>query len=189
MWVLTCRKRSILSPHLARDIDYIKAKTIIAIILVVGRYGSWGCCFTYGTWFGIEGLVMAGEPTDSPAVNKCVTVLLCTDFRLDLNTKTMIVYRYLCGKYEYKVDCNQRNASVCALVPSPHNYYRYWLIYFFSGRAVAFIEKHQRQNGGWGEDFTSCYNKDISANGMQVDGEISRQGSVTRLVVKGRWRD
>ena len=24
-------------------------------------YGSWGTCFTYGTWFGIEGLIAAGE--------------------------------------------------------------------------------------------------------------------------------
>jgi squalene/oxidosqualene cyclase-like protein len=26
-------------------------------------YGSWGVCFTYGTWFGIEGLVIGGENT------------------------------------------------------------------------------------------------------------------------------
>ncbi|MCF6342022.1 MAG: terpene cyclase/mutase family protein [Bacteroidales bacterium] len=26
-------------------------------------YGSWGVCFTYGTWFGIEGLVSGGENT------------------------------------------------------------------------------------------------------------------------------
>lgn len=24
-------------------------------------YGSWGVCFTYGTWFGIDGLIVAGE--------------------------------------------------------------------------------------------------------------------------------
>ena len=35
-------------------------------------------------------------------------------------------------------------------------------------RAVAFLEKHQRLNGGWGEDFSSCYNKDISAHGMKA---------------------
>ena len=27
-------------------------------------YGSWGCCFTYGTWFGVEGLVLSGEPAE-----------------------------------------------------------------------------------------------------------------------------
>lgn len=25
------------------------------------RYGSWGVCYTYGTWFGIKGLVAGGK--------------------------------------------------------------------------------------------------------------------------------
>ena len=29
----------------------------------------------------------------------------------------------------------------------------------------------QRANGGWGEDFTSCYDKDYAANGMQRYGD------------------
>ena len=33
-------------------------------------YGSWGVCFTYGTWFGIEGLIGAGEDMFSPAIKK-----------------------------------------------------------------------------------------------------------------------
>ena len=61
-------------------------------------YGSWACCFTYGTFFGIEGLVKCGEPLHSPAI-----VLGCK-----------------------------------------------------------FLLRHQRQNGGWGEDFTSCYDKDFA---------------------------
>ena len=39
-------------------------------------YGSWGNCFTYGTWFGIEGLVCAGEPVDSTNVRNAVQFLL-----------------------------------------------------------------------------------------------------------------
>eukprot|EP01032_Pedospumella_encystans_P013646 gene13646-15698_t len=39
-------------------------------------YGSWGNCFTYGTWFGIEGLISAGERPDSPAVQRAVQFLL-----------------------------------------------------------------------------------------------------------------
>lgn len=39
-------------------------------------YGSWGVCFTYGTWFGIEGLVAAGEPVDCHAIKKAVKFLL-----------------------------------------------------------------------------------------------------------------
>lgn len=30
-----------------------------------GFYGKWAVCFTYGAWFGVEGLLAAGEPLDS----------------------------------------------------------------------------------------------------------------------------
>jgi cycloartenol synthase len=39
-------------------------------------YGSWAVCFTYGTWFGIEGLVAADEPLDSPAIQRALSFLL-----------------------------------------------------------------------------------------------------------------
>lgn len=70
-------------------------------------YGSWACCFCYGTWFGIEGLVQCGEPLDSPAITK----------------------------------------------------------------ACAFLLQQQRPNGGWGEDFTSCYDKAYAQDGMQAYGD------------------
>lgn len=70
-------------------------------------YGSWACCFTYGIWFGVEGLVKCGEPVDSPCI-------------LD---------------------------------------------------ACEFLLKHQRPNGGWGEDFSSCYDKDYAKEGMVAYGD------------------
>ena len=39
-------------------------------------YGSWAVCFTYGTWFGIEGLIATGEPLDSPCITKAIEFLL-----------------------------------------------------------------------------------------------------------------
>ncbi len=44
-------------------------------------YGSWGVCFTYATWFGIEGLVNGGEATyrdgnPSPAIRKACEFLV-----------------------------------------------------------------------------------------------------------------
>jgi len=65
-------------------------------------YGSWGCCFTYATWFGVEGLVLSGEPADSDALV----------------------------------------------------------------RACKFLVAKQNDNGGWGEDFTSCYDKAYASGGM-----------------------
>ncbi|KNC50324.1 cycloartenol synthase [Thecamonas trahens ATCC 50062] len=35
-------------------------------------YGSWAVCFTYGTWFGVEGLIAAGrKPTAKSLVKAC----------------------------------------------------------------------------------------------------------------------
>lgn len=39
-------------------------------------YGSWGCCFTYASWFGVEGLLQSGEPQGSPAIKRACRFLL-----------------------------------------------------------------------------------------------------------------
>ena len=39
-------------------------------------YGCWGVCYTYGTWFGIEGLLASGHKNDSPEVQKACDFLL-----------------------------------------------------------------------------------------------------------------
>ena len=39
-------------------------------------YGSWAVCFTYGTWFGVDGLINCGESPDSEPVQKAVNFLL-----------------------------------------------------------------------------------------------------------------
>jgi len=61
--------------------------------------GSWGVCFTYGTWFGIEGLITAGEG-NSPQVKK----------------------------------------------------------------ACEYLISKQREDGGWGESFLSCVNREWAEN-------------------------
>eukprot|EP00933_Yihiella_yeosuensis_P037782 TRINITY_DN3178_c0_g1_i1.p1 TRINITY_DN3178_c0_g1~~TRINITY_DN3178_c0_g1_i1.p1 ORF type:complete len:820 (+),score=142.81 TRINITY_DN3178_c0_g1_i1:135-2594(+) len=63
-------------------------------------YGCWGNCFTYGCWFGIEGLIAAGDsPKNSKGIQKCIKFLL----------------------------------------------------------------SKQNEDGGWGEDFASCFNKEYTA--------------------------
>jgi len=39
-------------------------------------YGCWGSCFTYGCWFGIEGLLASGELATSEPIQRCVKFLL-----------------------------------------------------------------------------------------------------------------
>jgi squalene/oxidosqualene cyclase-like protein len=38
--------------------------------------GSWAVCFTYGTWFGVEGLKAAGATAQDPAIQRAVAFLL-----------------------------------------------------------------------------------------------------------------
>ena len=38
-------------------------------------------------------------------------------------------------------------------------------------KACQFLVQYQRPNGGWGEDFTSCYNKSYAVNGMEAYGD------------------
>ena len=70
-------------------------------------YGSWACCFCYGAWFGVEGLIKCGEPTTSPSIVQ----------------------------------------------------------------ACKFLLKNQRPNGGWGEDFTACFDKAYPKDGMKAYGD------------------
>lgn len=46
-------------------------------------YGSWAVCFTYGTWFGVEGLLAAGEKGfDSSGNNASSSITKACDFLL-----------------------------------------------------------------------------------------------------------
>jgi squalene/oxidosqualene cyclase-like protein len=40
-----------------------------------GWYGNWAVCFTYGTWFGIHGLLAAGAPPEDPAIQRAADFL------------------------------------------------------------------------------------------------------------------
>ena len=41
-----------------------------------GWEGSWGVCFTYGTWFGVSGLLAAGASPDDRAIQRACSFLL-----------------------------------------------------------------------------------------------------------------
>ncbi|PNX57092.1 cycloartenol synthase-like protein, partial [Trifolium pratense] len=41
------------------------------------RYGSWGVCFTYGTWFGVKGLIAAGK-----SFSNCLSIRKACEFLL-----------------------------------------------------------------------------------------------------------
>lgn len=39
-------------------------------------------------------------------------------------------------------------------------------------RGVHFLLSHQNENGGWGEDFSSCYDKTYAARGAEHYGQV-----------------
>lgn len=39
-------------------------------------YGGWGICFTYGTWFGIDGLMAGGDERDEPRIQRACRFLI-----------------------------------------------------------------------------------------------------------------
>ena len=86
----------------------IISRSICSAPFFLRRYGSWACCFTYGTFLALDGLT------------KC-----------DLTYETSLAVRNACS----------------------------------------FLLRHQNKNGGWGEDFTSCYNRSYAKFGMQQYGD------------------
>ncbi|CAJ2665194.1 unnamed protein product [Trifolium pratense] len=66
-------RRTEIDTCIAKAADYIES-----IQLADGSwYGSWGICFTYGTWFGIKGLIAAGKRyKDSKSIRKACEFLL-----------------------------------------------------------------------------------------------------------------
>lgn len=205
-------------------------------------YGSWACCFTYGTWFGVEGLVAAGEPLsrgmatdrpDTPPVSS-IGIPVSPSSESDyfflasghqkgaiFSFKLFFIFTIGCanlkmvprkGRLPHAYDDHRGNrprqvfrwyfrvpqSCLCLLsnipreqpssssppTPSP------WskpppcfppLNHTFPAadspsiqRAVAFLLRHQNANGGWGEDFRSCFDKEYPKEGMELYGTGAR---------------
>jgi len=121
--------------------------------------GSWGICFTYGTWFGVSGLVGAGVPTDDPAIRNAVGFLLARQKRDG-------------GWGEHHRSCSERryvdHADSQAVMTS-------WalltLVRAGCGndialhRAASFLVHSQARNGGWPrEAIAGVFNRTCAIN-------------------------
>jgi lanosterol synthase len=66
--------------HRARDLDRAIARGLDYVRATQrpdgSWYGGWGICFTYGTWFGIDGLIAGGDPRDLPRIERACAFLL-----------------------------------------------------------------------------------------------------------------
>lgn len=72
--------RNIATPEQARQIATaldLGAQHLRARQLPDGSFeGAWAVCFTYGTWFGVSGLLAAGATPDDPAIRRACAFLL-----------------------------------------------------------------------------------------------------------------
>jgi len=73
--------RKLYPGHRKKDVDECIEKGVKFVESIQAEdgswYGSWGVCFTYGTWFGVIGLVAVGKTLkNSPHVAKACEFLL-----------------------------------------------------------------------------------------------------------------
>lgn len=54
----------------------------ILFVLSNGRYGNWGICFIYGTWFALSGLAAVGK-----TYNNCLSMQKGVDFLLEIQNE------------------------------------------------------------------------------------------------------
>lgn len=76
---------SVISPSLTLSLLSLFLTLFVCLFVCacVSRYGSWGVCFTYGTWFGVTALACRGATAQSDkAVHKACSFLLSKQ-RLD----------------------------------------------------------------------------------------------------------
>ena len=139
---------------LARGIAYIKS-----IQLKDGSwYGSWGVCFTYGTWFGLEALAAMGEdavdvaPGSNPARRGCEFLLSVQrpdggwgESYLSCQDK---VYSQLEGEHSHVV--NTGWALLALLAAGWHKVDRKPL-----DAAARFLISAQEESGDWGQGHIS----------------------------------
>ncbi|GMI78014.1 hypothetical protein HRI_001470700 [Hibiscus trionum] len=69
--------RITLPPYLTNWWSITYPRVIFNLPMFDCKYGSWGVCFTYGTWFGVKGLVAAGKSfNNSSSIKKACDFLL-----------------------------------------------------------------------------------------------------------------
>lgn len=115
-------------------------------------YGSWGVCFTYGTWFGVVGLVAAKEPLTSPYIQRAVQFLV-TKQNSDGGWGETFAS---CETMEYQTNESQVVNTAWALLTLIAAQYT---DLDKLERAAAFLASRQQPNGNWlQEDISGVFN-------------------------------
>jgi squalene/oxidosqualene cyclase-like protein len=139
----------------ARGVEFLRAKQ-----RPDGSFeGSWGVCFTYGTWFGVSGLLAAGVSPDDPAVRRACDFLLahqkpdgswgehhtsCSERRYVQHPEGQVVMTSWALLTLVRAGCADREAL---------------------RRAAEFLVRRQEQDGSWArESMAGVFNRTCMIN-------------------------
>lgn len=116
--------------------------------------GSWGVCFTYGTWFGVMGLRAAGIPTNDPGLIRAAQFLASkqrTDGGWGESVKNCLTRSYDPDTESQVVMTSWAALTLmaCGLAKSPE-----------VTRAITFLQGRQRSDGTYpNENIAGVFNK------------------------------
>ncbi|MBK8480986.1 MAG: terpene cyclase/mutase family protein [Proteobacteria bacterium] len=116
-------------------------------------YGGWGICFTYGTWFGVEGLLAAGVSAASPAITRACAFLLGkqrADGGWGESYRSCVEQRWV---EEAQTQAVQTAWAVLALLAAAEHGAPESATYRAAAeRGVALLLARQRADGGWPQE-------------------------------------
>lgn len=110
-----------------------------------GFYGGWGVCFTYGTWFAIEGLLAAGRSPEAGAIRRAARFLLdrqSADGSFSEAFESCVEHRWVQGREGNVV---QTSWVLLALMALPEDSERSRAI----DRGIDYLISTQTSDGGW----------------------------------------
>lgn len=113
-------------------------------------YGSWAVCFTYGIWFGIEGLIAAGEDVTSTHIVKACQFLLAkqhADGGWGESYKSCVYKQYVDKGADQSQVVNTAWA-ILALLKAKY----YDIDPTPISRAIQFLLSRQQPNGEWEQE-------------------------------------
>jgi squalene/oxidosqualene cyclase-like protein len=117
-------------------------------------YGSWGICFTYGTWFGVSGLRVAGLTTEHPAIERACEFLLSVELPSGGWGETADSSRLL--RY-VSTESGQAVMTSWAMLTLAQGGARYLPAL---ARGARFLLARQRQDGSWpAEHIAGMFNR------------------------------
>lgn len=123
--------------------------------------GNWGICFTYGTWFGIWGLLDAGAKANDPAIERAAEFLRskqCSDGGWGESHESCIRRKYV--QHPQGGQVVMTAWALLALVKASPERHRKAI-----ERGVRFLTERQLPNGDWPQQgMTGVFNRTCMLN-------------------------